>query len=101
MKQVEIIPQFNSAIVSADTLVATGAGVVHTVTFSQADAAPTAGSFTLYDNTSEAGTAIISHTFTIDVFHPTTIVLDAVFNNGLYAGFDTTDDVYVTITYKQ
>jgi hypothetical protein len=101
MKQVEIIPQFNSAIVAADAKIATGEGVVHTVTFSQGDAAPTAGSFTLYDNTTETGTAIISHTFTTDVFHPTTIVLDAVFNKGLYAGFDTTADVYVTITYKQ
>ena len=101
MKQVEVIPQFNSALVAADAKIATGEGVVHTVTFSQADAAPTAGSFILYDNTAESGTAIVSHTFTTAVFSPTTIVLDAVFNKGLYAGFTTTADVYVTITYKQ
>lgn len=100
MKTVEAIPRFNSAIVTSDSLIKTGEGVVHTVTFSQNDAAPTAGTFVLYDNTAESGTNIFKHTFTTDVFSPTTVVLDAKFNKGLYAGFTTTADVSVTITYQ-
>lgn len=95
---------FNEAykylIMAGDTLVKTGTGVVHTVTFTCNDAAPTAGSFILFDSVTEANTQILNHTFTTTPFNPTTVVLDAAFAVGLYAGFTTTADVNVTITYR-
>ncbi len=87
-------------MVAADALIKTGVGVVHTVTFTCNDAAPTAGSFILYDNTAESGTVLLNHTFTTTPFAPTTVTLDAAFATGLYAGFTTTADVNVTITWR-
>lgn len=85
---------------TADALIKTGPGVVHTITFAQLDAAPTAGSIILYDNTAESGNIIFTHTQTTAVFMPVTITLDATFNTGLYLGFTTTADVSVTVTYR-
>ncbi len=90
----------SSGSIAADTLVKTGAGLIHTITFSCNDAAPTAGSFTLYDNTAESGTALFSHTFTTTPFMPFSITFDHTFSTGLYAGFTTTADVNVVITYR-
>lgn len=95
---------FNEAykfkLCTADTLVKSGAGVLHSVTFTCNDAAPTAGSVIIYDNTSETGTQILNHTFTTTPFAPTSVVLDAAFAAGLYVGFTTTADVNVTVTYR-
>lgn len=90
----------SSGSITADTLVKTGAGLVHTITFSCDDAAPTAGSFTLFDNTAESGTEIFSHTFTTTPFMPFSVILDHTFTTGLYAGFTTTADVNVVISYR-
>ncbi len=90
----------SSGSITADTLVKTGAGLVHTITFSCDDAAPTAGSFTLFDNTAESGTEIFSHTFTTTPFMPLSVILDTTFATGLYAGFTTTADVNVIISYR-
>lgn len=86
---------------TADTLVLTGAGVIHTVTFTCNDAAPTAGSIIIYDNTAESGTQIVNHTFTTTPFVPTTITLDCAVTTGIYVGFTTTNDVNCTVTYKE
>jgi len=95
---------FNEAykyvILAADAQVKAGTGVLHSVTFTCNDAAPTAGSVILFDSLTEAGTQILNHTFTTTAFLPTTVVLDAAFATGLYAGFTTTADVNVTITYR-
>lgn len=88
------------AIATGDALIKTGTGFLHTVTFGQTDAAPTAGSIIFYDNTAESGTVIYTHNFTITTFDPTTITLDVPFVTGLYVGFTTTADVTVTISYK-
>ena len=90
----------SSGSITADTLVKTGAGLVHTITFSCDDAAPTAGSFTLFDNTAESGTEVFSHTFTTTPFMPFSVILDHTFATGLYAGFTTTADVNVVISYR-
>src|SRR3990167_3474800 len=100
MKVQKIEANFSYVNLTADALVKSGAGVIHTITFGQTDAAPTAGDLTLYDNTAESGQVIYKHTFTTAVFNPTTIILDCIFGTGLYAGFTTTGDVSVTITYK-
>lgn len=84
---------------TGDTLVKTGTGTVHTVTFTCNDAAPTAGSIILFDSTTEANTQILNHTFTTTPFLPVTVLLDAAFATGLYVGFTTTADVNCTVTY--
>lgn len=95
---------FNEAykviLLAADAQVKAGAGVVHTVTFTCNDAAPTAGSLIIYDSLTETGTQLLNHTFTTTPFAPCTVILDAAFGIGLYAGFTTTADVNVTITYR-
>jgi hypothetical protein len=86
--------------VTADTLVKTGAGFLHTLTFSCNDAAPTAGSIIVYDNTAESGTEIFNHTFTTTPFVPFSVIIDGSFTAGLYIGFTTTNDVNVTVSYR-
>jgi hypothetical protein len=85
---------------TADTAVKSGAGFVHTLTFSCNDAAPTAGSIIVYDNTAESGTELFNHTFTTTPFVPFSVILDGTFSTGLYVGFTTTADVNVTVSYR-
>jgi hypothetical protein len=97
--QYEAYP-YLAKVLTSDGLVKTGTGFLHTITFSQTDAAPTAGSIIVYDNTAESGTILFTHTQTTAVFMPVTITLDIPFTTGLYVGFTTTADVSVTISYK-
>lgn len=89
-----------NAVIVADAQIKAGAGLLHTVTISCNDAAPTAGSIILFDSLTEANTQIFNHTFTTTPFVPFTVILDAKFNTGLYAGFTTTADVNVSISYR-
>ena len=91
---------FQYSLKAADALVKTGAGKLHSVTFTCNDAAPTAGSVILYDSLTETGTQILNHTFTTTPFAPCTVVLDVAFGTGLYIGFTTTADVNVTLSYR-
>mgnify|MGYP003477171141 CR=1 FL=1 len=86
--------------VAADTLVKSGPGLLHTLTFAQTDAAPTAGSIIVYDNTAESGTKLFEWNLTTTVFMPFTVTLDVAFSIGLYVGFTTTADVAVTVSYR-
>jgi hypothetical protein len=86
--------------VNADALVKSGAGFLHTLTFAQIDAAPTAGTIIVYDSLTETGTIIFSSTWTTAVFYPTTVTIDASFATGLYIGFTTTADIGVTASYR-
>lgn len=93
--------RFTALAMTGDTLVKSGAGFIHTITFLPNDAAPTAGSIILSDNTAESGTQILNWSgITTTWFVPFTITLDATFTNGLYVGFTTTADVNVTVTYR-
>ena len=85
--------------VASDALVITGKGVIHTLTFSCNDAAPTAGSIIVYDNTAESGTILYSETFTTTVFRGFTVTLNRPFENGIYVGFTTTADVNCVVSY--
>lgn len=85
---------------TGDTLVKTGSGVLGRLIISCNDAAPTAGSVIVYDNTAESGTEIFNHTFTTTPFAPVSLNFDAAFNTGLYVGFTTTADVNVTVCYQ-
>lgn len=81
--------RFTPFSVTADTLVKTGAGFVHTITISPITATPTAGLVTIYDNTAESGTVLYSEwVFATDVGH--TITLNANLSVGLYVGYDAT-----------
>lgn len=91
---------FDYKILAADGLVKTGVGILHSITFTCNDAAPTAGSLIVYDSLTETGTQILNHTFTTTPFAPCTVLLDVAFSLGLYAGFTTTADVNVTFAYK-
>lgn len=91
---------YNVTLKAADALIKTGAGVLHSLTFSCNDAAPTAGSVIVYDNTAESGTQIFNHTFTTTPFAPCTVIIDGSFSTGLYIGFTTTADVNVTVSYR-
>jgi hypothetical protein len=92
--------RFSYVNLSADAVVKSGAGFLHTITFAQIDAAPTAGTIIIYDNTAESGTIIFSSTWTTAVFYPTTVTIDASFSTGLYVGFTTTADIGVTLSYR-
>lgn len=92
---------YKSQLVTADTAVFSGKGYIHTITLMCYDAAPTAGSVIIYDNVAESGRQIFNHTFTTTPFVPVSIVLDCEMLVGCYAGFTTTADVNVTITYKE
>lgn len=83
-----------------DVQVKASAGVVHSVTFTQDDAAPTAGTIVLFDSLTETGTEILNWTLTTAVFLPTTLILDGTFATGIYLGFTTTADVNVTVCYR-
>lgn len=86
--------------VQVDTQVSTTSGVLRSVTFSCADAEPTAGSIIFYDNTAESGTVLLTVTFTTAVFRAFTVDLNVPYSTGLYIGFTTTADVGVSINYR-
>lgn len=92
--------RFTGIRLTADGLVKSGVGFLHTLTFAQSDAAPTAGTIIVYDNTAESGTILYSETFDTTVFRGYSVILDVSFTIGLYVGFTTTADVGVTVSYR-
>lgn len=90
----------SSGAVTSDTTVKTGAGFCHTVTIAQSDAAPTAGTIDIYDNTAASGTKIFSWNLTTTVFMPFTVTLNVSVATGIYVDFTTTADVNVFISYR-
>lgn len=89
-----------SAVAVVDTQVKSGAGFLHTVTISCNDAAPTAGSLIIYDNTAESGTIVFNHTFTTTPFVPFSVTLDYIMATGIYVGMTTTGDVNFSVSYR-
>lgn len=81
-------------------------GFLHAVTFAQVDAAPTAGTITIYNvpSTSIYGDTtkiLFTHTQTTAVFMPQTVILDIPFDTGLAVGISTGMlDVGVILSYK-
>jgi hypothetical protein len=95
-------PWISSGILTGDGLICTGSGIIHSITFSCDDAAPTAGTINVNDGlTAGAGTELFSWTLTTAVFNPVTIFLDIPFSTGLFADFTTTADVNVIVTYLE
>lgn len=92
--------RFTAVQVTADTQIKATAGFLHTLTFSCNDAAPTAGSIIVYNNTAESGTILYSETFDTTAFRGYSVLIDGSFTTGLYVGFTTTADVAVTVSYR-
>ena len=85
---------------TAPGIITTGKGVLHSITLSQSDVAPTAGLIQIADGIADTSTPIFSFYSTTTVFAPTTVILDADFATGLYIDFAGPADVWVTTTYK-
>lgn len=86
--------------VAVDTLVKTGAGLLHTVTCAS-DAVATAGTLEIRDSvTAGAGVVMQPITFVAAYFPPTTLTFDYYFANGLYLDFTTTADVTCSVSYR-
>lgn len=92
--------RFSFLNVTGDTLVKSGSGFLHTVTIMPTDAAATAGTIVLYDNTAESGTIIGTIAIVAAYLVPVTLTFDCSFSTGLYVGFTTTADVNVTVSYR-
>lgn len=90
----------SSTAKTADALIKSGSGFLHTLTFSCNDAAPTAGSIIVYDNTAESGNILYSETFTTTAFRGYSVLLDVEFSTGLYIGFTTTADINCVASYR-
>jgi len=88
------------SLVAANTAVKSAPGFLHSLTFSCNDAAPTAGTIDVYDNTVASGTKIFSWTLPATAFTPCSVIIDATFATGLYVAFTTTTDVNVTVSYR-
>jgi hypothetical protein len=85
--------------VTADTLVKTGGGKLHTISIAPTTATPTAGLLSVYDNTAESGTVIYSEwVFAITPGH--TITLDCDIRTGIYVGYNTVNNVSCTVTHQ-
>ena len=98
-RQVVMPAYTRSAVAVADVQIKGSPGVLHSVTISCNDAAPTAGSLIIYDSLTETGTQVFNHTFTTTPFVPFTVTLDYIMTTGIYAGFTTTGDVNVSMAY--
>jgi hypothetical protein len=95
-----VVPSYKySPVAAADVQVKAGPGLLHSVTFSCNDAAPTAGSIIIYDSLTETGIQVFNHTFTTTPFMPFTLIFDYEITIGIYIGFTTTADVNVSVGY--
>jgi len=93
------IDGYSFVSVAADTLVKTGAGILHTITC-QSDAAATAGTIIVFDNTAESGTQIWSWTVSVVEYQPRTLIFDAAVTTGIFIGYTTLADVSCTVTFR-
>jgi len=91
--------RFAYSAVTADTAVKSAPGFLHAITC-QSDAAATAGSIIVYDNTAESGTQIWNWTVSAVEYQPRTLFFDVAFSVGLYVGYTTTADVNCTVSYR-
>jgi hypothetical protein len=86
--------------VTADGLIKTGIGKLHTISIAPTTATPTAGLLSVYDSITEANTVIYSEwVFATTPGH--TIVLDCDVYAGIYVGYDATlANVSCTVTHQ-
>lgn len=89
-----------SVPITASAAIKSAPGFLHTLIISCNDAAPTAGTIDVYDNTSAAGNKIFSWTLTTTAFTPISLLFDVTFSLGLYVNITTTADVNVSASYR-
>lgn len=92
--------QFSYSYLTADGQVKASAGFLHSITFSPTDAAATAGSIIVYDNTAESGTVVFTYYIPAAALVPVTVILDIKMLTGIYVGYTTTADVCTTVSYR-
>jgi hypothetical protein len=86
---------------TADTQIKASAGYVHNLVCIGTDAAATAGTIILYDNTAESGTVVLSWAVQATAYaQPVVFPLDVAMTTGIYLGFTTTADVTCTVSYR-
>lgn len=86
---------------TADVQIKASAGYVHNLVCIGTDAAATAGTIILYDNTAESGTIVMSWAVQAAAYaQPVVFPLDVVMTTGIYLGFTTTADVTCTVSYR-
>jgi hypothetical protein len=89
---------FKSKRLTADGLVKTGRGILHTVVLN-ATGTITAGVVTIYDNTAASGTILFQGTVPAGIA-PQNLVFDVQAKRGIYVDFDgTIANVAVTVNY--
>ena len=89
-----------SVPIVASAAIKSAPGFLHQLIFSCNDAAPTAGTIDVYDNTSATGNKIFSWAVTTTPFVPFSLTFDVSFAVGLYVAFTTTADVNVSASYR-
>jgi hypothetical protein len=86
--------------ITTEGLIRTGNGILHTISIAPTTATPTAGLLTVYDNTSESGTAIYSE-WVFATTNGHTITLDCNVSTGIYVGYDgTLANVSCTVAHR-
>lgn len=85
---------------TTDTQVKTTEAFLHSVTITPTDAAATAGTINIYNNSSAAGAKVFSTYIPAALIAPVTVILDVKCPLGLYVDFDTTADVNVFLSYN-
>lgn len=86
---------------TTDTQVKASAGYVHNLVCIGTDAAATAGTIILYDNTAESGTVVLSWAVQAAAYaQPVVFPLDVAMTTGIYLGFTTTADITCTVSYR-
>jgi hypothetical protein len=93
--------RYSKSYATADKLVKTGSGFVHSVSFFPTDAAATAGSIIMYDSTTEGTDDVVfSYYIPAAALVPVTVILDVTMATGTYIGYTTTADVNTIISYR-
>ena len=89
-----------SVPIVASAAIKSAPGFLHALHFSCNDAAPTAGTIDVYDNTAASGNKIFSWTLTTTPFMPFSLPFNVSFAIGLYVEITTTADVNVSASYR-
>lgn len=100
-KQETISRYTTSAVVTADTAVKATPGYVKYLSCIGSDAAATAGTIRLYDNTAESGTLVVDWDIQALAYStPVIFPVERDFTVGIYLGYTTTADVKCYVTYR-
>jgi hypothetical protein len=93
--------RFSYCLDDADIVCKATPGFVHSISCWGEDAAATAGRVQLRDATAAgAGTVVWGQEFAAAIASPNSVILDIVMAAGIVIDFDTTADVFCTVSYR-